>query len=102
MNRSANPLAKAGNPARRNATERIKATIHRRLALADDVAVSISELSCHDGGCPDVETVIAILASDTPPIVARIPARIVGVTDADLEAAVRTLAFGRGAMQSPS
>ena len=35
------------------------------MRIAEDVAVTVQQLSCREPGCPPVETVIAVL--DTPP-----------------------------------
>ncbi|QND69826.1 hypothetical protein [Tardiphaga robiniae] len=42
----------------REAVAWIKAETRSALRLDDDTTVSVSELSCSDPGCPDVETVI--------------------------------------------
>jgi hypothetical protein len=41
---------------------RIKDMVRQRFGLADDVTLMVSELRCHEDGCPDVETVIAVMA----------------------------------------
>ncbi len=40
---------------------RIKALVRRRFALDDAAILMVSELRCHEDGCPDVETVIAVM-----------------------------------------
>jgi hypothetical protein len=40
---------------------RIKALVRNRLGLGDDATLMVSELRCHEDGCPDVETVIAVM-----------------------------------------
>ena len=41
---------------------RIKALVPDRLGLGDEATLMVSELRCHEDGCPDVETVIAVMA----------------------------------------
>lgn len=43
--------------------QRIKDLVRRRFALGDEAALMVSELRCHEDGCPDVETVIAVMGS---------------------------------------
>jgi hypothetical protein len=40
---------------------RIKDLVRGHFALGDDVTLMVSELRCHEDGCPDVETVIAVM-----------------------------------------
>ena len=42
-------------------SQAIKAEVTRRLGLADNAVVMVSELACGDADCPEVETVIALL-----------------------------------------
>lgn len=48
-------------------TQRIKSLVRVQLGLDEETTVMVSELHCHEDGCPDVETVIAVMAggSDT-------------------------------------
>jgi hypothetical protein len=39
----------------------VKDWVAERFALTPEDVVSIAELACRDGGCPDVETVVTIL-----------------------------------------
>lgn len=60
-----NPLA----PKVRNipaASARIKEWVRRHLALDDSVTISVTELTCREPGCPDVETVVGILEESAP------------------------------------
>ena len=41
---------------------RIKDLVRQRLDLPADTTLMVSELRCHEDGCPDVETVVAVLA----------------------------------------
>lgn len=40
---------------------RIKDLVRRYFGLDDAVTLMVSELRCHEDGCPDVETVIAVM-----------------------------------------
>ncbi len=42
---------------------RIKALVRRHFGLDDAATLMVSELRCHEDGCPDVETVIAVMGS---------------------------------------
>lgn len=42
-------------------SQRIKRLLNDRFVFADDTTVMVSELHCHEDGCPDVETVIALM-----------------------------------------
>jgi len=50
-----------GRPAATGAAARIKAWTRAARGLSDDAVVMVSELRCHEAGCPDVETVIAVM-----------------------------------------
>lgn len=41
--------------------ERLKAWVYEGFAIPADIPVSISQLACHEPGCPPIETVIAIM-----------------------------------------
>lgn len=43
-------------------TQRIKALVRDHLGLDAETTVMVSELRCHEDGCPDVETVVAVLS----------------------------------------
>ncbi|MEQ9558195.1 MAG: hypothetical protein RIG67_20685 [Rhodospirillales bacterium] len=43
--------------------QRIKDLVRRRFALDDAATLMVSELRCHEDGCPDVETVIAVMGA---------------------------------------
>jgi hypothetical protein len=43
------------------AIDRIKAWVHRHWQLDDTTVVMVTQLRCHEPGCPPVETVIALL-----------------------------------------
>ena len=83
----ANLLSRKPKPGYREAIDRIKQTTRTALNLAEDAAVSVSELACREPGCPDIETVIAILLAGQPPRVFRFHKAIIEVDSADLLAA---------------
>ena len=41
--------------------DRIKTLIRLHMKIDDEVALMVSELRCHEDGCPDIETVIALM-----------------------------------------
>ncbi len=44
-----------------NEIGRVKEWTRRALSLNDEVIVMVSELQCHEEGCPPIETVIAVM-----------------------------------------
>jgi hypothetical protein len=50
------------NPA---AIQQIKAWVYEALTLSAEVPISISQLQCHEPGCPPIETVIAVMMQPT-------------------------------------
>ena len=87
-----NPLARKQRPGYPEAIDHIKATVRTVLDLPDEVVVSVTELTCREPGCPDIETVIAILSAGRKSFTVRFHTPIPDVTDADLNAALGTLA----------
>ena len=65
----------------------LKLQTQKLLGLPDDVTISVTELSCREPGCPDVETVVAILREAEKPTIARIHKTIPDVTSDELKAA---------------
>ena len=51
---------------------RIRVWCREALRLGPDVTVMVTELACDDPGCPDLETVIAVLAERQEPQMVRI------------------------------
>jgi len=47
------------------AIQQIKAWAYEALELPTDVPISISQLQCHEPGCPQIETVIAVMTQPT-------------------------------------
>ena len=42
-------------------TKRVKDMVRRAWSVPENVIIMVSELRCHEEGCPDVETVIALI-----------------------------------------
>lgn len=47
------------------AIQRLKTWAYEALDLSTDVPISISQLQCHEPGCPPIETVIAVMTQPT-------------------------------------
>lgn len=69
------------------AVQHLKLQTRKLLGLSDGVTISVSELSCREAGCPDVETVVAILTEGEKPTIARVHKPIPDVSLQELEAA---------------
>ncbi len=41
--------------------QQLKIWVYEALAMSTDVPISISQLQCHEPGCPPIETVIAVM-----------------------------------------
>jgi hypothetical protein len=86
MNRLANPFApRRALPER---TRQIKTWVRELCKLDDDVVLSITELTCRDDDCPDIETVIGIMRPGQKIETIRIHRAIAEVTREDLAGAV--------------
>lgn len=48
-------------------TKRVKELVRTAWNVNDDIVIMVSELRCHEDGCPDLETVIALMAEDADP-----------------------------------
>jgi hypothetical protein len=62
------------------AVRQLKFHTRELLGLSDDVTISVTELTCREPGCPDIETVVAILSEAQKPIIVRIHSAIPDVT----------------------
>ena len=82
-----NPLARSRASGYAQAIEHLKTVTRELLALSDDAVVSVTELTCRDPGCPDIETVVAILIAGQRPRTARFHKRIPEVDPSELAAA---------------
>ena len=60
------PLGLSRPPAA-EASRRVKAWVRDLLRLSSDDDVLVSELQCHEPGCPPLETVISISRPDADP-----------------------------------
>jgi hypothetical protein len=49
-------------PQERAQANAVRAMVRRRLSLADDVSITVSEIQCGDIACPGVETVVLVMA----------------------------------------
>ena len=48
-------------------TKRVKDMVRRAWSIPANVIIMVSELRCHEEGCPDVETVIALMRDGAEP-----------------------------------
>jgi hypothetical protein len=88
-----NPLSrrpKAGYP---DATARLQAATRALLDLSDDVVISVTELACREAGCPDVETIVAVMRAGERPCTAKFRKPLPAVTADDLAAAFARLGW---------
>jgi len=74
-----------GRPAPSGAASRIKTWVRAARGLDDDVVVMVSELSCHEDGCPDVETVIVVMQAGAE-AKTKLPKPMAEVTEAEIQA----------------
>jgi hypothetical protein len=88
MNGFVNSLVRKRAPGYPEAVNRLKAATREQLHLSDDVVVSVTELACREPGCPDVETIIAILTAGKKPRTVRFRKRIIEVDGSELTAAL--------------
>lgn len=63
---------------------RIKGWVAAHMTLADDDHVSVSELACHEPGCPDFETVVTVHIHDKRRFVLRFPTPVLEIKEADV------------------
>ena len=47
--------------------KRVKDIVREAWSIPENVIIMVSELRCHDEGCPDVETVIALMHEGNEP-----------------------------------
>ncbi|MEM7649736.1 MAG: hypothetical protein AAF283_11180 [Cyanobacteria bacterium P01_A01_bin.70] len=74
----------AANPEK---LRQLKAWVHEALALPEDVPISISQLQCHEPGCPPIETVVAVMSQ--PPQTFKIHAGVEAIAQGDVERMVK-------------
>lgn len=64
---------------------RIKALIRQEFSLDEDIPLMVSELRCHEEGCPDVETVIAVMRVREEPLSWKVAKPMSDVLPSDIE-----------------
>lgn len=79
-----NPFARKSKIGYPESVARLKEEARRHLDLTEEVTISVTELNCSDEGCPDTETVVAVLISGEKPRLARVHKPIPEVTLQDL------------------
>ena len=52
----------------RERIRQIKEALRATLSLPDDTTVTVTELACLEEGCAPIETVVALLRPDAPPL----------------------------------
>ena len=72
-------------PPANDATRRVKAWVRDIRGLSEEAVVMVSELKCHEDGCPDVETVVAIMSAGTSNATTKFAKPIERVTREDIE-----------------
>ena len=65
----------------------IKQWVREVLALAEDERVMVSELACHEPGCPPVETVVVVLRGARDTVMRKFHRPAHELTRAEVEAA---------------
>lgn len=63
---------------------RIKGWVAAHMTLGEADHVSVSELACHEPGCPDFETVVTVMKEDKRRFVLRFPTPVLEVMEADV------------------
>lgn len=66
----------------------IKQWVAARLSLGDDDMVAVAQLSCHEPGCPPVETVLTLRPARGTPRMVRIHKPLAEITEDDVVAAL--------------
>lgn len=64
---------------------RIKDLVRVRFGLDDDTTLMVSEVRCHEDGCPDVETVVAVMRNRQDPLSWKIAKPMLDVSAGDIE-----------------
>ncbi|MCY4487496.1 MAG: hypothetical protein OXF11_10340 [Deltaproteobacteria bacterium] len=52
----------------RQRVRQVKEALRAALSLPDGATVTVTELACREEGCPPIETVVALLRPDGPPL----------------------------------
>ena len=74
----------------RERVRQIKAALTAALDLSEDATIMVTELECLEEGCPPVETVIALLRSDSPTVQYKVHKSTDELDDNDLVHACET------------
>ena len=76
-----------GKPVNVEAVRRVKGWVSALPAFPEDATVMVSELRCHEDGCPDVETVIAVMPPGGDRQQVKLPKPMDQVTEEDVSTA---------------
>jgi hypothetical protein len=68
--------------------QQVKTWVYEALALPRETPISVSQLQCHEPGCPPIETVIAVMSQ--PPQTYKIHAAIADLNAATITQALQT------------
>lgn len=90
-----NPFAPRRQLGYPDAIDRLKRETQQLLDLTEDDVVLVTEASCSEPGCPDVETVVAILRKGERPQIGRVHKPMPRVETADLVQAFANVFKGR-------
>ncbi len=63
---------------------RIKDAVRDHLGVGDDATIMVSELHCHESGCPDVETVISVMSPTKERVVVKIAKPMRDISEEDV------------------
>lgn len=81
-----NPLSRRPRVGYPDATARLKTATRALLDLPEDVVISVTELACREAGCPDIETVVAIMRAGERPRTAKFRKPLPALTTDNLAA----------------
>jgi hypothetical protein len=73
------------NPEKMRQTQRIKRRIIELLELNDDTTVMVTELTCQDEDCPEVETVVAIFHPGAAEIKSTLHSSVEEISEEDIQ-----------------
>ncbi|MAO55340.1 MAG: hypothetical protein CMM61_06560 [Rhodospirillaceae bacterium] len=73
---------------------RIKDMMRERLGIGEETTLMVSELHCHEDGCPDVETVIAVMNADRDKMTWKIAKPMTEVGEGDIQSLMIPQAAG--------
>ena len=84
-------LGKQRSDAEASTRTALKDRIAARLVLGDNDVLTLSEIVCHDPGCPGVETVILLLRGGHKPRAYKLAMAMADVGEAEIDTACREL-----------